>query len=287
MRKIILTKGLPGSGKTTWAKEMQKENPNLVLVNKDELRAMLHSSVHSKGRESFVLAVRDFIVIKSLQEGHDVIVHDTNFHQKHIDQMVVLANSFPPDKKVQVEVKDFTDVPVDECIRRDKLRTNSVGAGVIRKMYEENLMPSPPVVPHYPKKPYAVICDLDGTLALFGKNNPYDRDFSQDKANTAITVTLKAVKHFSKAKVIIVSGRKDIFKEVTEKWLKDNGVEYDAIYMRKGEDVRKDVVVKGEIFQEFIEGEYNIDFVLDDRNQVVDFWRSKGLTCFQVAPGDF
>jgi len=42
-----------------------------------------------------------------------------------------------------------------------------------------------------------------------------------------------------------------------------------------------------EIYEENIKGRYEVLFVLDDRNRVVDFWRSIGLICLQVAPGDF
>lgn len=61
MKTLTLTKGLPGSGKTTWAKEEQKKDSNLVRVNKDELRSMLHNSVHSKGSK-----VRDKISIDKI-----------------------------------------------------------------------------------------------------------------------------------------------------------------------------------------------------------------------------
>jgi hypothetical protein len=57
--------------------------------------------------------------------------------------------------------------------------------------------------------------------------------------------------------------------------------------MRKTDDFRKDSIIKEEIYQNEIEGKYNVLCVLDDRNQVVEFWRAKGLVCFQVAPGDF
>lgn len=52
--KVILTKGLPASGKTTWARQYQKDNPATVLVNEDELRAMLHNSQWSHSKEYFV-----------------------------------------------------------------------------------------------------------------------------------------------------------------------------------------------------------------------------------------
>lgn len=46
--------------------------------------------------------------------------------------------------------------------------------------------------------------------------------------------------------------------------------------------------MKRELYETFVEGKYNVRLVLDDRNQVVDMWRDElGLTCFQVAPGDF
>jgi hypothetical protein len=52
-------------------------------------------------------------------------------------------------------------------------------------------------------------------------------------------------------------------------------------------DMRKDSVVKQELFERFVRDKYNISFILDDRQQVVDMWRGLGLTVFQVAEGDF
>ncbi len=92
--KLIMTKGLPGSGKTSWAKEYQKANPNTILVCKDDLRAMLHNSVHSRGREEFVLEIRDFIIQKAFIDGHDVIVHDTNLAPKHKTRLNQLVDQF-------------------------------------------------------------------------------------------------------------------------------------------------------------------------------------------------
>ena len=66
-----------------------------------------------------------------------------------------------------------------------------------------------------------------------------------------------------------------------------NYIEYDLLAMRKAGDTRKDSIIKKEMFEEYVEDKYKILFVLDDRNQVVEFWRSLGLTCLQVAEGDF
>lgn len=57
--------------------------------------------------------------------------------------------------------------------------------------------------------------------------------------------------------------------------------------MRPEGDIRKDSIVKRELFEKYVRPYYNIEFVLDDRNQVVEMWRSLGLKCLQVAEGDF
>jgi hypothetical protein len=57
--------------------------------------------------------------------------------------------------------------------------------------------------------------------------------------------------------------------------------------MRKYGDFRQDSIVKQEIYEQLIAPDYDILCVLDDRQQVVDMWREIGLTCLQVAPGDF
>lgn len=282
MKTLTITKGLPGSGKTTWAKEEQKKDPNLVRVNKDELRSMLHNSVHSKGREDFVLMTRNFITSEALASGHNVIIDDTNFNKHHEQILREIAKQH----KANFKVMAFTDVPIEECIKRDLKRQNSVGERVIRQMYNQYLKPKPEPTPEINfDLPFAVICDLDGTLALFGDKNPYDRDFLQDELNPAVAHVIWKLGEY--IHLIIVSGRNDKFRDSTKEWLKKNSITYSALHMRKDGDDRKDSIVKTEIYENEIKGKYNINYVLDDRDQVVEMWRSKGLPCLQVAPGDF
>ncbi len=134
---------------------------------------------------------------------------------------------------------------------------------------------------------HAIICDLDGTLALFGNKNPFDRDFINDELNKAVYRIIYSYKGQFDNKVILFSGRLSKFREETERWLANNDVHYDFLEMRKEGDTRKDYIVKKEMFDTHVRDRYYIDFVLDDRNQVVDLWRSMGLTCLQVDYGDF
>lgn len=136
---------------------------------------------------------------------------------------------------------------------------------------------------HDPKLPNAIICDLDGTLALFGDANPYDRDFLQDRVNKPIKEILQGV---YQQQIILLSGRSDGFRLTTEKWLQDHDVKYDELHMRKAGDVRKDSIVKEEFYREFVENKYNVSFVLDDRLQVCRLWYSLGLPLLKVGDPD-
>lgn len=285
--KLIMTKGLPASGKTTWAKELLKKEPGKwKRVNKDDLRAMLDNGQWSKANEKFIVSSRDTLIHIALNDGYSVIVDDTNLYPSHELDLKKLAE----DHAVAFEIKNFSDVSLSECLRRDKVRANSVGDKVIMRMYNQYLKPKIQPALRDEKLRDAIICDLDGTLALFGDANPYDRDFTKDKVNEVVRrILLSSGK--PNIDVIFVSGRKDKFKEQTEQWLqKVWGPNY-ILFMRKtapeGEQEPKDVIVKKEIYDNQIKGKYNILFVLDDRNQVVDMWRSQGLTVLQVAEGNF
>lgn len=287
--KIILTKGLPASGKSTWAKQLTDENPGKYKrVNKDDLRAMLDNGKWSKHNENFVIRLRDYIIQTSLQYGVNVIVDDTNLHPKHEARMQEIIDDLKTKgvKNIELEIKDFTDISVEECIKRDQKRPNYVGERVIKQMYKQFLAPQPKTQEYIEGLPDAIICDLDGTLALFGDNNPYERDFLQDKCNQVVRGIL-LTSAIPGTEVILVSGRKDSFREQTEKWIHREWGHYYKLFMRKSDDVRKDYFVKKEIYNEHIKGKYNVKFVLDDRDQVVAFWRSEGLTCLQVNYGDF
>ena len=136
----------------------------------------------------------------------------------------------------------------------------------------------------------AVIVDMDGTLALFGEESPYDRDMSKDKLNypVAMIVWMLNYTDLADVRILIVSGRKNKYLKDTEKWLKKHKIIYKDIFMpRADNDNRKDVIIKTEIYEKHIKDKYEVLFVLDDRDQVVELWRGLGLVCFQVADGNF
>jgi predicted kinase len=283
-----MTRGLPGSGKSRWAKDqVQQSTGGYVRVNKDDLRAMLHEGKWSRSNEKLILAVRDQVIVSALQSGNHVIVDDTNFAPKHEERLRQLAK----ENSAAFEVEDFTAVPLDTCIERDLKRLASVGEKVIRKMHADYLAPKPPVVEHDPMLPDCIICDIDGTVALMNGRGPYEEDkVDTDKPNVPVVGLVRQLQATGD-KIIFVSGRHERVREKTAKWLQDNVMwisDPPVLFMRPDEDNRHDHIIKTEIYEREFRGKYNVRFVLDDRDRVVEkAWRSLGLPCFQVAPGDF
>lgn len=291
MPTIYMTKGLPASGKTTWAKKTQRQYPNCVNVNKDDLRAMLHDGSHSKVKEKQVLDVRDYIVRLSLGAGKNVIVSDTNLNPVHEENLRKIAK----EQKSNFEIVDFTHVPLKTCIERDSNRENPVGEKVIRGMYNQYLRTEPKYVGYNIELPNCYIIDIDGTVAWMKGRSPYDwHRVSEDEPNPYMIRVLESLFNSQNdCTFIFLSGRDGVCQEETTNWLYDHIMEsYDddiswVLYMRAEKDQRKDSVVKRELYEEHIKGKYNVLGVFDDRNQVVEMWRELGLPCFQVAEGDF
>ncbi len=278
--KLIMTKGLPASGKTTWAKTylLTMKSPT-KRINKDDLRAMLDDGSWSKKNESFILEVRNSIITDAFNNGFDVIVDDTNLSPKHEKDLKDLADRWG----ATFEVKDFTYVPLSTCLERDAKRPNPVGSEVIIKMWTQFVRG---FYRHNPQLYKAIIVDLDGTLALFPGKDPYNRNFLEDIVNTPVADVVRGV-HAAGSRVLIFSGRSDKYYLDTAEWLHKNSIPYETLAMRRAGDQRDDAIVKEEFFNEHAKDFYDIQFVLDDRDKVVFLWRKLGLTCFQVDYGNF
>lgn len=282
MKQVILTKGLPASGKTTWAKEMLKQHPGQYKrIGNDDLRAMLDDGLFSDSNEKFMERSRDQLILAALEEGKHVIVDATHLSPRHERHIADLTRG-----KAEVTIQDFTDVPLEECLARDAKRANGVGERVIVRMYQEHL--APPAVPvqfGLNARP-AIICDLDGTLALRGDRGIYeDTKVEVDTVNKPVAFLLSQIP--LDTAIILVSGRRSEHRNLTEAWLAKNRIAYNALFMRPIGDSRRDDIVKEEILHQQIKDKYRVLFVIDDRNRVVSMWRRNGLVCFQVADGDF
>jgi predicted kinase len=296
MTRLLVTRGLPASGKTTFARKLQ---PRVVRVNRDDLRLMLHGRrLFTEGAEGQVTHIQRMSVEALLARGADVIVDDTNLRTSTVREWALLAARFG----ATFEVHDLTEVPLEECIRRDAARPAEVRVGErnIRRMHDRYLagrnLPLP--VPYVdadsvvydpdPSLPPAVLVDIDGTVALIGDRSPYDwQQVGFDSPNPAVIAAVRAM-HAAGNAVVFCTGRDEEARAETGAWLDlFVGVPYEGLFMRPPGDNRKDAVVKQELFESEIRDHWRVVGVFDDRRQVVRMWRDLGLTVFQVAEGDF
>jgi predicted kinase len=296
MTRLLITRGLPASGKTTFARKLQ---PRVIRVNRDDLRLMLHGRrLFTETAESQVTHIQRMSVEALLARRADVIVDDTNLRGSTVREWAVLAARFG----AGFEVHDLTEVPLEECIRRDAARPPDVRVGErnIRRMHDRYIagrnlpLPVPYVDAHDvvydpdPALPPAVLVDIDGTVALMGDRSPYDWErVGFDSPNPAVIGAVRAM-HAAGNAIVFCTGRDDEARAETEAWLDlFVGVPYEGLFMRPPGDIRKDAVVKQEIFEAEIRDRWRIVGVFDDRRPVVRMWRELGLTVFHVAEGDF
>lgn len=308
--ELVLCKGAPSSGKSTWAKAKIAENPDQWLrCNNDDIRSMCNDSIYSPSYEKLISSAREFFIREGLKSNRSIILDNVNSNDSHWEKACSIAKSLNKDITVS-EMPFYLDLP--SLIARDAARTGTacVGEKVVRKFWKElggesfkDYAPRKEVFTKdnvrdneiwIPRKQDSsldncLISDLDGTISIFaGKRSPYDASrCNEDDVNPIVQETINLY-YKNGHKIIFCSGREDKYREPTVQFLTKHfpGMSY-KLLMRKSGDLRKDSIIKEEIFLNDIEGKYNVRLILDDRDQVVFLWRSLGLTCFQVAPGNF
>lgn len=292
--KLTMLQGAPGAGKTTYALQICAASGDTVRINKDDIRLELlgvtkgtqrdRAEVKRSERE-LVIPEQERRIRTAFAYNHSVIVDDVNIgggHEARLRNIAASCNA------------DFEIVPIhatlEECLSRNAARPDGEripDAAIIRWHGEMTKMYPPTFAQyeHQPGLPWAYICDLDGTAAIMGDRSPYDasRCDEVDDVNKPVRAVLAAMEFMGNSRPLYMSGREEKDREATLRFLRKHNFPSGALYMRTTGDQRKDFIVKGELFDQNIRGKFNVLFCLDDRQQIVDFWRSIGLTCFQVA----
>ena len=247
MSKIILTRGLPASGKSTWAKEFARVNPNVVRVSRDDLRTQLFPGADYRDiDEDLITEAETALVRAALRQGKTVVVDAMHLQQRYINRWQKLG--YP------VEIVEFhTDeatllvrntnresrVPNHVIVDNYKKFTNKDGS--LRKV---SLKPEEYVIDYKYEadstKPTAVIVDIDGTLAHNDGHRSF-YDYSQVMGDKPVWHVIDAANGLNTVHhTIVVSGREAECREDTEAWLLVHGIQYDELYMREDGDDRAD-----------------------------------------------
>ena len=294
MRKIIVTVGCSGSGKTTWATNFIEKNEGYLRVNRDAIRMQItasNSKILIKELEKLVSKILDEQVRTILNDGYNVIIDNTHLQKKYIDEILMKYNHLAEVRLV------FFDKSASKCkngvMQRDGFNTNvdyidrqAQQYKKLREQITDLIYPVTNIKYKCDKKlPECIICDLDGTVSLYGNKNAFDRDFENDDINKPLVKVISGlcIDNDWPYDLIFFSGRNRKFRKQTEQFLNKAlgvGAPY-QLYMRDEKDMRRDSIVKMEMFENYIKGKYNPICVFDDRLQVIEeVWNKLGLFVF-------
>lgn len=303
--KITFLVGISASGKSTRAKQLEKEGA--LVVSRDRLREYYYPNngvkrVLHQHQEKYITKREEYMVAQCIKLQKDVVIDDTNLRTKYITRWIGFAEACR--KKFQQPViyayELMTDSNnIDLCIARNKARFDSVPEEVIQKQarywrsnkvdiqeildnptkYADKveLESIPMVVPFWvepykpnPTKPQVLLCDIDGTVAKATFRNVYDTDgLETDEPRPEVIQVIEAVAKTG-VQIIFMSGRSAVGREKTEAWIQKyiNLPYKPLVYMREVVDIRSDEIVKYELFNQFIRNYYNVLGWFDDRHRV-------------------
>lgn len=128
MPRLVATRGLPGAGKTTAARNWVAQHPTRrVRVGRDDLLLMFHGRWFGTAEQDTATTVAERAAVAALlAAGYDVVCDDTNLFARYLDGLRAVAAQAGAD----FEVWDLTDVPVDVCVERDAARGAAGGVHI-------------------------------------------------------------------------------------------------------------------------------------------------------------
>lgn len=288
MSTLIATQGLQGSGKSTWAKEYLRTNPNYYRVNGDETRLMAYNSRWSPRLEKGIQVIQESAVRGLLAAGFNVIWDNMNLSRSAVDRVERVAESTGAHLIWQ---KFNTDI--DECIRRDKKRGSLIGRAVI-----ENTALRNDIIPWYDYRPI-ILLDLDGTLfdcewrrkmylenpyatPVYGKKdwkNFLGRCGEDDVIPAVHKWVLELQKEYD---IVVVSGRNECYAEVSLTRVELHDIKAKRAFFRGDGDHRHDWEVKLDILSHIPKD--RIVFAIDDRPTVINqVWRAADVKVYPVG----
>ena len=304
-KKLILTRGIQGSGKSTWARQWVEEDPeNRVRINNDDIRNML-GPYWIPSRESIVSNTKLQTTLYAMRMGYDIVVDNMNLNPKEVKYWENVIDShnniktsdINPDwvqYEYEIEFKDFF-IPLEECIRRDAMRPNPIGEKVIRETWKryKHFIQTTEVERHvdnmrrYTGKPKCIVIDMDSTMCFNVTKRPWFGEGAaegmiNDVPNTGVCEMIRQLQDYYD--IVVATGRDTSQEEVTRQWLAKQGINPDEFYFRTNGDFRKGVVVKKEQIEKILET-YDIVSIFEDCEPIVQMYREMGLTVLQPNKG--
>lgn len=293
MKQLTILVGPPGSGKSTLAWELtQPKNGGYYRINQDD-----------QGKKGHWDAFTPI-----LHTENNIVIDRMNFNKQQREKYLSAAKKHGYKTKIIVlhenqstclsRMKDRKDHPT--------ITTEEQARSALNTFFTKYEKPTKDeadeiefVYPKLSQWPWStIIVDIDGTLSntdhrqkfMAGPKKDWPGFFGAmhlDPVNEPIKKLTNTMR--TNNVVCIVSGRPDNYRDVTTKWLDDNKIFYDHVFMRPRNDSRADTIIKEIILDFELRTRYTILMSVDDRQCVVKMWRDNGVTCLDVAgpKGDF
>lgn len=290
--KMIITVGMSGSGKTTWAEQFRQDQIKKsgkyewMIICRDNVRfdhlgyGDWSKYKQTKAKEAAVTDICEQLWDFAKCKNMNVIIADTNLNETYRNNWIKRGE----DAGYEVEVKPFP-ITLEESWKRNCHRGGfAVDRETLYKQWKNwNKFRGRKVYIADESKPKAILVDVDGTIAQMYNRSPFEwSKVGQDKPRQFIIDLIKAYidNCFYEDEVIFLSGRDGICRHETLTW-----IAYHFAYaphnihllMRQQGDMRKDTIVKEEIFWNNIADHYNVVAAFDDRPCVCRMWRDIGI----------
>lgn len=291
MKATILI-GISGAGKSTYVTDKVKENSNLTVVSKDNIRKSLIKDYDSnknlwdqysfKDNEDSINSLFDIQLRKAAKDKQNIIIDNTNLSKSKNERLERLLKNYG---YVEIDYVNFnlTD-NINFYLENNQNRINTIPMRAVNDQY---LLAAQSGYLELSSNNIALV-DIDGTVAIKCNRSPFEYNKADnDTPNQYVIDTINALYETKRIDYIqFLSGRESYSYELTRDWLIRHGFDMNKhrLLMRKTRDCRRDSIIKNEIYESCLK-QNNIKYLFDDRNQVVDMWWDNKLPVFHV--GDY
>ena len=287
MKTIYILRGMQASGKSTWAKKFVEENEHAYKVSRDDYRTMLSNYTRFNAIDENIVTDMVNHGLKTLLQDDSVefiVIDEMHLNEERMLEQISYIKKINQD--VNIIIKDFP-VTLITALKRNAMRERKLEDKVLKntwRRYEQTLRgicKKIGIDTKFDDEPInAFIFDIDGTLAYANNRKMFDWNaVDTDQCVVPVKIILNTL-YQDGYYIIILSGRDGISRELTEKWLDDNNIKYDFLWMREINDNRPDTIIKKELYNKHIKNKFNILGVFDDRHGVCKTWVDEGLYLF-------